>query len=183
MKIIKTKLEGVVIIEPQVFGDDRGFFLETWNYDKYRKAGLDVKFIQSNLSKSAQGVLRGLHFQNPKPQGKLVSVVEGEVFDVAVDIRKGSPTFAQWHGVLLSAENKKQFYIPEGFAHGFCVTSKSAIFSYMCTNIYDAQADNSIAWNDAQIAIKWPICEPVLSDKDTIAPSLDTIDPKKLPHY
>jgi len=183
MKVIETNLEGALVFEPKVFGDDRGFFLETWNYQRYRDAGLDVKFVQSNLSKSVKGVLRGLHFQNPNPQGKLVQVLEGEVFDVAVDIRKGSPTFGQWHAEYLSAENFKQFYIPEGFAHGFCVTSESAVFSYMCTNPYDAPADNSILWNDPQIGIDWPISEPSLSEKDKNAVTLNKIDQIKLPEY
>lgn len=183
MKVTKTKLEGALVFEPKVFGDERGFFMETWNYERYCDAGLNVKFVQSNLSKSSKGVLRGLHFQNPNPQGKLVQVIAGEVFDVAVDIRKGSPTYGQWHAEYLSAENHKQFYIPEGFAHGFCVTSEMAIFSYMCTNPYDAPADNSILWNDPKIGIKWPILQPSLSEKDENAVTLDTINPNKLPVY
>ena len=183
MNVIKTKLDGVLIFEPKVFGDDRGFFMETWNYERYKDVGLDVKFVQANLSKSSKGVLRGLHFQNPKPQGKLVQILTGEVFDVAVDIRKGSPTFGQWHGEYLSGDNHKQFYIPEGFAHGFCVLSDSAIFSYMCTNTYDAQADNSLLWNDPKININWPISDPSLSEKDKNAVSLDTINVNKLPIY
>jgi len=183
MKVTKTKLTGALVFEPKVFGDARGFFMETWNYQRYRDAGLDVKFVQSNLSKSAQGVLRGLHFQNPKPQGKLVQILTGEVFDVAIDIRVGSPTFGQWHGEFLSGDNHKQFYIPEGFAHGFCVTSETAIFSYMCTNLYDAEADNSLLWNDPKINIKWPISNPSLSEKDANAISLDAFNPEKLPQY
>jgi dTDP-4-dehydrorhamnose 3,5-epimerase len=183
MKVIKTKLDGALVFEPKVFGDERGFFMETWNYDRYKEAGLGVKFIQSNLSKSTKGVLRGLHFQNPNPQGKLVQILQGEVFDVAVDIRLGSPTFGQWHGELLSAENKRQFYIPEGFAHGFCVLSEEALFSYMCTNVYDAQADCSIIWNDDSIGIEWPISNPSLSEKDKHAESLNTIDNSRLPTY
>lgn len=183
MKVTKTKLDGALIFEPKVFGDNRGFFMETWNYQRYKEAGLDVKFIQANLSKSAQGVLRGLHFQNPNPQGKLVQILTGEVFDVAVDIRQGSPTFGQWHGEILSGDNNKQFYIPEGFAHGFCVLSETAIFSYMCTNIYDASADNSLLWNDPEIAISWPISNPLLSDKDKNAQPLSSINPGNLPCY
>jgi dTDP-4-dehydrorhamnose 3,5-epimerase len=183
MKVTQTKLDGALVFEPKVFGDERGFFMETWNYERYREAGLDVKFVQSNLSKSSKGVLRGLHFQNPKPQGKLVQILVGEVYDVAVDIRKNSPTFGQWHAEYLSGDNQKQFYIPEGFAHGFCVTSEMAIFSYMCTNLYDAKADNSILWNDPKIGIKWPVKEPGLSDKDKNALTLDTINPDKLPVY
>lgn len=183
MKVIHTKLAGAVVFEPKVFGDERGFFMETWNYERYKEAGLDVKFVQSNLSKSSKGVLRGLHFQNPKPQGKLVQILTGEVFDVAVDIRKGSPTFGQWHGETLTGDNHKQFYIPEGFAHGFCVLSDMAIFSYMCTNVYHASADASILWNDPQIDIKWPIDTPLLSEKDKNAPTLAIIDPDKLPNF
>ena len=183
MKVIETKLAGALVFEPNIFGDDRGFFMETWNYQRYKDSGLDVKFIQSNLSKSAKGVLRGLHFQQPNPQGKLVQILTGEVFDVAVDVRQGSPTFGQWHGEILSGNNKKQFYIPEGFAHGFCVLSESAIFSYMCTNIYDVSAENSLLWNDPKIAIDWPIDNPILSEKDKNAITLDKINPSKLPKY
>jgi len=183
MRVIKTKLDGALVFEPNVFGDSRGFFMETWNHKRYQEAGLDVTFVQSNLSKSSKGVLRGLHFQNPNPQGKLVQIITGEVFDVAIDIRIGSPTYGLWHGEYLSAQNHKQFYIPEGFAHGFCVLSDTAIFSYMCTQAYDAQADCSIQWNDPDIAIKWPISQPSLSEKDSKALPLKAIDPNKLPHY
>ncbi len=183
MIVSKTPLAGALVFEPVVHGDERGFFIETWNHERYKKAGLDVKFVQSNLSKSSQGVLRGLHFQNPKPQGKLVQIISGEVFDVAVDIRLGSPTFGQWYGVTLSADNHKQFYIPEGFAHGFCVLSEDAIFSYMCTNIYDATADCSLLWNDAQIGIDWPLAQPLLSNKDKAAQTLAQINPQKLPKF
>ncbi|VAW44384.1 dTDP-4-dehydrorhamnose 3,5-epimerase, partial [hydrothermal vent metagenome] len=140
-------------------------------------------FVQSNVSKSQQGVLRGLHFQNPNPQGKLVYVLEGEVFDVAVDIRRGSPTFGQHEGIILSAENHQQFYVPEGFAHGFCVLSESATFCYMCTNYYDAGADASIAWNDPALNIDWPITSPNLSNKDSIALKLKDFNKNKLPEY
>ena len=183
MKVTQTKLQGALVFEPKVFGDDRGFFMETWNYQRYKEAGLDVKFVQSNLSKSAKGVLRGLHFQNPNPQGKLVQILTGEVYDVAVDIRQGSPTFGQWHGELLSGDNNKQFYIPEGFAHGFCVLSESAIFSYMCTNVYDQKSDHSILWNDPDLNIDWPINEPLLSEKDKQAPALSSLKTTSLPKY
>jgi dTDP-4-dehydrorhamnose 3,5-epimerase len=183
MKVIKTKLSGALVFEPKVFGDERGFFMETWNYERYKEAGLDVKFIQANLSKSSKGVLRGLHFQNPNPQGKLVQILQGEVFDVAVDIRVNSPTFGKWHGEILSAENKRQFYIPEGFAHGFCVLSDEALFSYMCTNVYDAKADCSIKWDDEDIGIQWPISKPSLSEKDENAETLTSIEPNRLPKY
>lgn len=183
MKVTTTKLDGALVFEPKIFGDSRGFFMETWNYQRYKEAGLDVKFIQSNLSKSAKGVLRGLHFQNPNSQGKLVQILTGEVFDVAVDIRQGSPTFGQWHGEILSGDNNKQFYIPEGFAHGFCVLSDTAIFSYMCTNVYDAAADNSLLWNDPEIDIDWPIDNPLLSDKDKNALTLKATNKDRLPKY
>ena len=183
MKVTETKLDGALVFEPKVFGDDRGFFMETWNYQRYKEAGLNVKFVQSNLSKSAKGVLRGLHFQNPNPQGKLVQILTGEVYDVAVDIRHGSPTFGQWHGELLSGDNNKQFYIPEGFAHGFCVLSESAIFSYMCTNVYDPKSDFSILWNDPDLNIDWPINEPLLSEKDKQAPTLSSLKTTSLPKY
>jgi dTDP-4-dehydrorhamnose 3,5-epimerase len=183
MKVTHLKLDGAMVFEPKIFGDERGFFMETWNYERYKEAGLDVKFVQSNLSKSGKGVLRGLHFQNPHPQGKLVQILTGEVFDVAVDIRQGSPTFGQWHGETLTGDNHKQFYIPEGFAHGFCVLSEIAIFSYMCTNVYHAAADTSLLWNDPQIGIKWPIDVPLLSEKDKNAPTLAIIETEKLPDF
>ena len=183
MKVTGTKLPGVLIIEPQVFGDERGYFMESWSQHRYKEAGIDHDFVQSNVSKSQQGVLRGLHFQNPNPQGKLVYVLEGEVFDVAVDIRRGSPTFGQHEGIILSGENHRQFYVPEGFAHGFCVLSESATFCYMCTNYYDAQADASIAWNDPELNIDWPITSPSLSSKDCIALNLNDFNSSKLPEY
>ena len=183
MKVVETSLPGCVIIEPAVFGDDRGFFFETWNADRYGQLGLPDKFVQSNVSSSARGVLRGLHYQWPNPQGKLVSVLEGEVYDVAVDIRRGSPTFGRWAAVILSAENKRQFWIPEGFAHGFAVLSERAIFSYLCTAQYDKSADASVRWNDADIAIDWPIDAPLLSDKDGKAPFLADVAEDRLPIY
>ncbi|SKA20542.1 dTDP-4-dehydrorhamnose 3,5-epimerase [Novilysobacter spongiicola] len=183
MKVTETSLPGCLVIEPKVFGDARGFFLETWNRERYAGHGIGPDFVQSNLSRSAQGVLRGLHYQWPNPQGKLVSVQEGEVFDVAVDIRRGSPTFGQWTGVILSAENKRQFWIPEGFAHGFVVTSDAAQFSYLCTAPYDASADAGVAWNDAEIAIDWPVTDPSLSAKDAAAPCLGDIATGRLPIF
>jgi len=173
----------VLTIEPNVFGDDRGYFMESWSQQRYRDIGIKHDFVQSNVSKSQQGVLRGLHFQNPKPQGKLVYVLEGEVFDVAVDIRHGSPTFGQYETIVLSADNHKQFYVPEGFAHGFCVLSESATFCYMCTNYYNADADASIAWNDTDINIDWPLKSPRLSEKDSIALKLKDFDVSKLPSF
>ncbi len=183
MKIVETRLPGCVAIEPDVFGDPRGFFYESYNAEKYRAAGLDLRFVQSNVSRSARGVLRGLHYQWPNPQGKLVSVVEGEVYDVAVDIRRGSPTFGQWAGVILSAGNHRHFWVPEGFAHGFVVLSEFATFSYQCTNLYDAKADAGVRWNDAAIAIDWPVSAPLLSGKDEKAPLLADIAPERLPVY
>lgn len=181
MKVIETRLPGAVVIEPQVFGDARGFFYESYNEAKYREAGIDRRFVQSNVSRSTRGVLRGLHYQWPNPQGKLVSVLEGEVFDVAVDIRRGSPTFGKWACVMLTAENHRHFWIPEGFAHGFCVLSEYATFIYQCTALYDATADAGIAWNDAEIGIDWPLSEPLLSGKDGKAPLLRDVPAERLP--
>jgi dTDP-4-dehydrorhamnose 3,5-epimerase len=169
MKVIDTKIPNVKIIEPTVFGDERGFFMETWNQQKFEElvTGKETRFVQDNHSKSKQGILRGLHYQTENTQGKLVRVVSGEVFDVAVDIRKDSPTFGQWVGVYLSAENKRQLWVPEGFAHGFYVTSEEAEFVYKCTSYYNAKAEHCIVWNDPNINIEWPInYTPSLSLKD-----------------
>lgn len=181
MKIHETKLAGVVVIEPKVFGDVRGFFMETWNHARYAELGLSMKFVQDNLSFSQRGVLRGLHFQNPYPQGKLVYVLQGEVFDVAVDIRVGSRTFGEWVGVTLSEENKRQFYIPEGFAHGFCVTSDTALFAYKCTELYQPLAEQGVLWNDPELLIDWPVEQPLLSVKDQGYPRLKEIERGRLP--
>jgi dTDP-4-dehydrorhamnose 3,5-epimerase len=165
----KTEIEGVFIIEPQVFGDNRGYFMETYNFDEFKQAGLDMVFVQDNQSKSKKGVLRGLHFQTEHSQGKLVRVIKGEVFDVAVDLRKSSTTYGKWVGVKLSYENKKQFYIPEGFAHGFLVLSDEAEFVYKCTDLYHPEFEGGIAFNDPEIGIEWPndgIEELILSEKD-----------------
>ena len=183
MKVVETGLPGCVIIDPAVWGDARGFFYEAWNADRFGPLGLPTSFVQSNVSASSRGVLRGLHYQWPNPQGKLVSVLEGEVYDVAVDIRRGSPTFGQAASVVLSADNKRHFWIPEGFAHGFAVLSERAVFSYLCTAVYDKHADASIRWNDAQFAIDWPIGHPSLSDKDASAPFLADVPPERLPVY
>ncbi|MFT7224300.1 MAG: dTDP-4-dehydrorhamnose 3,5-epimerase [Cellvibrionaceae bacterium] len=166
MNVIETDLPGVLIIEPKVFGDDRGFFMETWNKERYAEAGIPTEFVQDNLSFSRKGVLRGLHFQDPNPQGKLVSVLQGEVYDVAVDIRKSSSTFGKWVGVSLSSDNKRQLYVPEGFAHGFCVTSETALLCYKCTDFYDSNAESSIRWDDAYLKIDWPIEVSEISEKD-----------------
>ena len=183
MKVVETDLPGCLLLEPQVFGDDRGFFYESFNHDKLAAHGFAPRFVQGNVSRSARGVLRGLHYQWPKPQGKLVSVLEGEVWDVAVDIRRGSPTFGQWAAAVLSGENKRHFWIPEGFAHGFVVLSETALFTYLCTETYDREADAGIRWNDARLAIDWPVAEPILSAKDANAPFLDDIAPGRLPTF
>ena len=165
----KTGIEGLVVVEPKVFGDNRGYFMETYNYNDFKAAGLDMVFVQDNQSKSKKGVLRGLHFQKKNPQGKLVRVVSGEVYDVAVDLRKGSDTYGKWYGVLLSTENKKQFYVPEGFAHGFVVMSETAEFVYKCTRFYDPSDEGGLMWNDPEIGIDWPVpenAELLLSEKD-----------------
>ena len=173
MNVLKTKLSECVIIQPKVFGDERGFFLETFQADKYADlAGINLPFVQDNHSRSSKGVLRGLHFQKTKPQGKLVRVVSGVVYDVAVDIRRSSPTFGQWEGVILSEENKTQFWVPPGFAHGFAVLSDTADFEYKCTDYYDPSDEGSILWNDPSLNISWPIDNPILSDKDSSAPRL-----------
>jgi dTDP-4-dehydrorhamnose 3,5-epimerase len=176
VKVIETKLNGCVIIEPKVFGDERGFFLETFQLERYRDlAGIDLPFVQDNHSLSSRGVLRGLHFQKSKPQGKLVRVVKGKVFDVAVDMRKDSPTFGEWEAVVLSGENMKQFWVPPGFAHGFIVMSDTADFEYKCTDYYDPADEMSILWCDPDLGISWPVDKPILSDKDAIAPRLAEI--------
>ena len=177
MNIVQTSLQDCVIIEPEVFGDERGFFLETFHTSRYADlAGISLPFVQDNYSRSAKGVLRGLHFQKTKPQGKLISVVRGEVYDVAVDIRKGSSTFGQWVGVILSEENKKQLWVPPGFAHGFVVLSEIADFEYKCTDYYDPSDEGSILWNDPDLAIGWPVENPILSDKDLNANKLADLE-------
>ena len=173
MNVIKTKLKDCVIIEPKIFGDERGFFLETFQAGRYEDlAGISLPFVQDNHSRSSKGVLRGLHFQKTKPQGKLVRVVRGEVYDVAVDIRSGSPTYGQWEAVILSEENKTQFWVPPGFAHGFVVLSETADFEYKCTDYYDPYDEGSLLWNDPDLNIPWPIDNPKLSEKDVNAPLL-----------
>ncbi|MDO9103969.1 MAG: dTDP-4-dehydrorhamnose 3,5-epimerase [Methylovulum sp.] len=172
MQVHKTDLPGVLIIEPKVFGDERGYFMETWNQERYAELVTPAGFVQDNVSFSRKGVLRGLHFQKINPQGKLVYVLLGEVFDVAVDIRVGSPTFGQWTSIVLSAENKKQFFIPAGFAHGFCVTSDMALFAYKCTDKYNPQSEGSVLWNDPDLNIPWPTDTPELSAKDALGTKL-----------
>jgi dTDP-4-dehydrorhamnose 3,5-epimerase len=168
VNIIETALPGVLIIEPRVFGDSRGFFMETWNAGAFAAAGLDLAFVQDNHSRSQKGVLRGLHFQNPGPQGKLVRVTNGAVFDVAVDLRASSPTFGQWVGVELSAENKRMFWVPEGFAHGFLTLEDDTDFLYKCTAPYAPANEFTLAWNDPAVGIEWPVAglDPIISEKD-----------------
>jgi dTDP-4-dehydrorhamnose 3,5-epimerase len=183
LKRIDTALPGVCVVEPVVHGDARGFFYESFHAGKYRQLGIDVQFVQSNVSRSGRGVLRGLHYQWPHPQGKLVTVLEGEVYDVAVDIRRGSPTFGRWEAAMLTAENHRQLWIPEGFAHGFCVVSEAATFMYQCTALYDPAADAGVRWNDAAIGIDWPVAEPLLSVKDEASPFLADVPADKLPVF
>ena len=181
MRVIETGIPGLLVIEPSVHGDARGFFMETWHASRYRAAGLPDRFVQSNLSRSGPGVIRGLHYQYPRPQGKLVTVLEGRAFDVAVDIRSDSATFRQWVGVELSAHNHRQLYVPEGFAHGFCVLGESALLAYMCTEEYCAEYDAVIAWDDPDIGIRWPLSDGTLSEKDAAAPRLAEIPSDALP--
>ncbi|MCP4606577.1 MAG: dTDP-4-dehydrorhamnose 3,5-epimerase [Proteobacteria bacterium] len=183
MKVSTTSLDGMLVIEPQVFGDERGYFFETYSYERYKQHGIEEQFVQDNVSLSARGVLRGLHYQLPLPQGKLVYVLSGEVFDVAADIRLGSPTFGKWHGVTLSSKNKRQLYIPPNFAHGFVVLSETALFSYKCTDYYSPQSMGTIRFDDPALGIEWPVENPVLSDQDRQAPLLKDIAPESLPVY
>jgi dTDP-4-dehydrorhamnose 3,5-epimerase len=183
VNVVQTDLPGCMILEPRVYEDARGFFYESFNGDAFAAAGLPRTFVQGNVSGSAMGVLRGLHYQWPKPQGKLVSVLEGEVWDVAVDIRRGSPHFGRWTAAVLSAENRRHFWIPEGFAHGFVVLSPRALFTYLCTAAYDGQADAAVRWDDPQLAIDWPVSAPVLSPKDAGAPLLADVAAERLPTF
>ena len=177
MNVIKTKIKDLLIIEPKVFGDDRGFFYETFQAERYKDAGIEADFVQDNRSRSSQGVLRGLHFQKNKPQGKLVTVTDGEVFDVAVDLRPGSETFGQHESIILTGQNKLQFYVPPGFAHGFCVLSETADFQYKCTDYYDPSDESGLLWSDPVLNIQWPLHRP-LSDKDIIQPLFSEIKDK-----
>ena len=183
MNVYKTALSEVVLIEPRVFSDARGLFLETWHQARYQEHGLTTGFVQDNLSYSTRGTLRGLHYQHPHAQGKLVFVVQGEIFDVAVDIRVGSPTFGKTAAVYLSGENKHQLYIPEGFAHGFCVTSESAIVVYKCTDFYTPHTEGGVLWSDPDLGIEWPVHSPNLSDKDQRYPYPRQIPRDRLPEY
>jgi len=181
VRLIETGLQGLVIIELVVQGDQRGYFKELWRSSDYREAGLPGTFLQSNVSRSGPGVIRGLHYQHPDAQGKLVSVLEGRIFDVAADIRCDSPTFGQWAGVELSAENHRQLFVPEGFAHGFCVLGETALMNYLCTAEYQAEQDAAIAWNDPDIGVEWPIRPTSLSGRDGEAPRLRDIARADLP--
>ena len=178
MKVSPTALPDVLMIEPDRFDDGRGFFQETWHRRRYAEAGINTDFVQDNISLSTRGVLRGLHLQNPNPQGKLVSVLQGEVFDAAVDLR-----FGRWTGATLSAENGRQLWIPEGFGHGFCVQSETVLFAYKCTAFYDPENELTVVWNDPVIAVDWPIEDPVVSGKDAAAQPLAALDQARLPHY
>lgn len=180
MNVTRSKLEGLLLIEPKVFGDARGFFMETWNLRNYQQAGIAAQFVQDNISVSRRGALRGLHFQNPNPQGKLVSVLQGEVLDVVVDLRVRSATFSQHEAVVLSSDNKRQFFIPPGFAHGFAVLSETAMFHYKCTDFYSPKDEMTLLWNDPAVGIHWPIVQPVVSDKDAKGLPLKDIPREKL---
>jgi len=183
MRVSSTTLPALLLIEPKVFGDPRGYFFETWHSQRYAEYGVPRVFVQDNVSRSRRGILRGLHLQEPFGQGKLVQVLDGEILDVAVDMRVGSPTFGQWAAERLSSENHKQLYIPEGFAHGFCVLSESALLHYKCTELYHPETELSVAWNDPDLGIAWPIAEPLLSAKDSAAKRLRDIAPERLPRY
>ena len=183
MKVLETKIPGVVVVEPAVHRDGRGFFMETFSRPRYVDAGLPGEFLQDNLSLSRRGTLRGLHLQHPHDQGKLCSVLEGEVFDVAVDVRVGSPTFGHWESVVLSSDNALQFYVPPGFAHGFCVLSERALFTYKCTDLYHPEAELGIAWDDPEIDIQWPVETPDLSARDSAHPRLSEFPAHRLPRF
>jgi dTDP-4-dehydrorhamnose 3,5-epimerase len=181
MKIIPTSIEKILIIEPDVFKDHRGFFMETYHQKRYQELGVNRVFVQDNLSFSRQGTLRGLHYQIQNPQAKLVQVISGEIYDVAIDIRAGSPSFGQWVGVHLSDKNNRQLFIPEGFAHGFCVLSDTALFSYKCSKLYAPDDESGILWSDSSLNIDWPIKTPTISDKDSRYPTLSDVEMNRLP--
>jgi dTDP-4-dehydrorhamnose 3,5-epimerase len=175
MNVRETPLEGVLLVEPKIWGDPRGYFVELWQADRYGRSGVAPRFVQDNLSFSTKGVLRGLHFQNPSAQGKLVFPLEGEIYDVVVDVRRRSRTFRQWFGVKLSSEAKQQIWVPEGFAHGFVVLSEKAHVVYKCTDTYNAKTEWGVAWNDPELKIDWPVTNPVLSEKDRVYPKLSEL--------
>jgi len=181
MKIIPTDIEGLVLVEPRRFGDDRGYFMETFHQDRYGQSGIKQAFVQDNFSFSVKNTLRGLHFQIRRPQAKLVQVLSGKIFDVVVDLRSGSATFGRWTGLALSEDNGRQLYIPEGFAHGFCVLSDTARFIYKCSDIYDPGDEGGILWSDPAIGIDWPVTAPILSEKDAAFPCLADVPHHRLP--
>lgn len=181
MDVISLEIPEVKLIKPRVFPDDRGFFMQTYHYEQYREAGIDVRFVQDNWSRSTKGVLRGLHYQLEQAQDKLVSVTRGEVFDVSVDIRRGSPTFGKWVGTVLSEENKHQLFVPKGFAHGFCVLSDEVDFFYKCSDFYTPGDEYGVRWNDPDIGIDWPMRDIILADKDRKAPFLKDVLAENLP--
>lgn len=175
MNVTESRLKGVYLIKPRVFEDPRGFFLETYHQDRYSQHGIEVDFVQDNYARSSRGILRGMHYQIKQGQDKLVSVPQGEVFDVVVDLRKDSPTFGQWEGFELSSKNKHQLFVPIGFAHGYCVTSDTADFMYKCSNFYQQEDEGGLIWNDPKVGIQWPIEDPILSEKDQNYPTLDKV--------
>jgi dTDP-4-dehydrorhamnose 3,5-epimerase len=183
MNIVSTRLDGVLLVEPRVFGDQRGYFYETYQRERYAEAGITAEFVQDNISFSRQNTLRGLHYQHPGGQAKLVQVLEGAIFDVAVDVRHGSPTFGQWVGVTLSSEKQRQLYIPAGFAHGFCVLSPTALFMYKCSDYYAPQHEGGVHWDDPDLAIEWPVKRPLLSERDSSFPVLKDIANQNLPTF
>jgi dTDP-4-dehydrorhamnose 3,5-epimerase len=181
MNIMTTSIEGVLIIEPDVFEDNRGFFMETYNRNRYITCGINTVFVQDNLSYSMQGVVRGLHYQIKNSQAKLIQVISGEIFDVAVDIRPGSPTFGNWVGSYITDRNRRQLFIPQGFAHGFCVLSETAYFLYKCSDLFAPDDEAGILWSDPDIGIDWPVEDPIISEKDKQYPRLSEINPDRLP--
>lgn len=183
MNVISTGLDGVILLEPIVHGDNRGFFLESYQKQRYKEAGIDVDFVQDNISFSVRHTLRGLHYQYPSGQAKLVQAMSGEIFDVAVDIRTGSPSFGKYAGVVLSSENRRQLFIPEGFAHGFCVLSETALFMYKCSEYYSPKDEGGIIWDDPEIGIEWPVETPLLSQRDQDFKRLSSVDSELLPPY
>jgi len=183
LNVLSTGLPGVLLIEPRVYGDERGFFVETYRRERYAAAGIGIEFVQDNLSSSRVGVLRGLHFQHPKGQAKLIQVIQGEIYDVVVDVRSGSPTIGRWYGVALSSANKRQLFVPAGFAHGFCTTSDSAIVSYKASEVYAPDCETAVQWDDPDLGISWPIENPTVSDRDLLAVRLRDVPADRLPPF
>ena len=183
MKVTKTPIKQVLFLENEAFEDHRGFFMETYHQERYERAGVKTRFVQDNISRSVRNTLRGLHYQHPHGQSKLVQVLVGEIFDVAVDIRRGSPTFGRWVGAYLSENDKRQLYIPKGFAHGFCVTAGTATVAYKCGDFYAPESEGGILWSDPDLAIEWPLQQPLLSSKDAGYPCLKDLPPERLPVY